>query len=740
MAKQRSRLLILAAVASLSFLAGCGGKDKDAVAPTATTQEASFAAAPWLRQHLPDDTIAYLRLPSLWGLLSAPNQRAADAMYGNPAHDQVIAQLRQALASNVITAHVVGSDSVDRVLRALSSVQAPVEIAFTAPGKMLSPSLTALVSTAFESRDAEVVATVLDALLANAGTAPVRFDADGWADLSSPLGTSAAAHFDRHSGRLSIVAGANVTRAPLQALLDGARDNGPGSHALHTLEQEIDAGGQGLLLWLDVQAGKPFMLATLTPETLPLRHVYNQTRAVALGWGGVNGHGRLSLRAELENPTWMRYLPQAPRKFDLKTVGEPGSVITLALPSAADLERILGAIGEDFGVEARQRWEAFDSNIRQESGLGLGDWLAPYGNELVLFDDAAGSFSAIRLRDRAAWTANIEQLGSRSSQHTTRTINGTAIHHLRAQWTDRPDENHRPAMAGAALLQWWLTLPSHLYWIEDGDWLISSAVPQPLIDRIAMKATQPVDAWLRERQGDDRSQALLSLSTRVDGVPRSIYARYLGLLAAIGDMANSPVDLFALPTARQLGLPERTGIGLQLIASDDRAGFDLNFQSTPLDGVMSGAGTYGAIAVVAIMAAIAMPAYNDYLARARISEAVAATQSLQMMMADHFAATGALPSPAELAGMRDALPVTGFADIQPERDGRLRIHFNEHANISLRGHQLTLVPHRSADGILLFVCGRAAPPPGARPLAGADAAAATDVPEKLLPAHCRARN
>ena len=130
-----SRCRLLAAVAAVSFMAGCGRSPEPAAtspATTATSTTAAFASPPWLRQHLPEHTVAYLRLPSLWGLLSAPNQRGADAMYGNPAHEKVIAQLRQALAGNAVTADILGSDSADRVLRALSSVQAPIEIAFTA--------------------------------------------------------------------------------------------------------------------------------------------------------------------------------------------------------------------------------------------------------------------------------------------------------------------------------------------------------------------------------------------------------------------------------------------------------------------------------------------------------------------------------------------------------------------------------------------------------------------------------
>lgn len=738
-----SRCRLLAAVAAVSFMAGCGRSPEPAAispATTATSTTAAFASPPWLRQHLPEDTVAYLRLPSLWGLLSAPNQRGADAMYGNPAHEKVIAQLRQALAGNAVTADILGSDSADRVLRALSSVQAPIEIAFTAPGKVASPAAMALVSTAFDTRDPEPVSALLGSVFAGAGFPPLRFESDGFALATSASGASAAAHFDRESGRLNLLVGMGAAREPLQSMLDRARRDGPRPHAMHALEQEIDAGGQGLLMWLDMQSVKPYLIASLTPETLPLRHVAEQSEAVALGWGGVNGHGRLGLRVQLKDPTWMRYLPQAPRRFNLHSVGEPVSVVTLALPDSEDMDRMLAAVGDDYGPDVVQRWEEFEDAARKKTGLSVREWLAPFSNELVLFDDDAGGFSAVRLRDREALRANIGRLTAQGSEYTVRTVGGVDIHYLRLRWP-AGEATQAGGSAGAALLDWWGSQPMHLYWIEEGDWQIHSAVPQPLIDRIAMTARQPIDAWLRERHGDDRSQALASVSTRVEGMPRQVYRYYLGLLALLGDFTNSPVDLFALPSARQLALPERTGVGLQLLAGPERAGLDLNYQSTPLDGLLSGSGAYGSFAVVAILVSIAVPAYQDYVTRSRVVEAVAATRPLQKAIIEHYAAHGGIPAEQALAEQIPLASDMGDTSVHVERDGRIVIGFNERAASRLRELQLVLRPFRTPAGDLLYVCGLAQPPSGARPLGAAlDAATATTLHPSTLPAHCRARN
>lgn len=735
-----SRFLLLAAASALSFVAGCGqraGQPEGPTVATAGTQAVSFASPPWLRQHLPGDTIAYLRLPSLWGLLSAPNQRGADAMYANPAHDKVIGQLRQAVAGNAVTASFLGSDTTDRVLKVLSSVQAPVEIAFVASGKVASAAALALVSTAFEGKDPAAVSALLDSVLENAGFPSLRFGADGFAVATATNGATAAAHFDGASGRLDLLAGMGASRTRLQTLLDEARDEGPRPHAMHALEQEIDAGGQGLLLWIDAPSVKPYLLASLAPDNRWLGHLVERTGAFAFGWGGVGGHGRLGLRVQLDDPAWMRYLPAAPRRFELASAGEPTSVVTLAIPDAADIERILFAVGEDFGAPALQRWEAIENETRQETGLSLREWLAPYGSEVLLFDDDAGGFSAVRLRNRDALKANIDRLTALGSEYTVRTVEGVDIHHLllRAPAAASAPSGDTP---GAALLAWWRRQPMHLYWIEDGDWLVHSPVPQPLIDRIALKASQPIDAWLRERHGDDRSQALASASTRVEGAPRAVYRHYLGLLALLGDVTNSPVDLFALPTARQLGLPARTGAGMQLVAGPNRAGIDLNYQHTPLDGLMSGPGAYGSIVVVSILAAIAIPSYQDYVMRSRLVQAVAATRLLQQAIIRHHADDGRWPGEQALAGQLHLAGQIGDSKVQVEPNGMIFIRFDEAAPAGLRDVQVALVPYRMADGKPGYVCGLALPPQGATPLGETvEPSVATTVPSRLLPAECQ---
>ena len=59
------------------------------------------------------------------------------------------------------------------------------------------------------------------------------------------------------------------------------------------------------------------------------------------------------------------------------------------------------------------------------------------------------------------------------------------------------------------------------------------------------------------------------------------------------------------------------------------------------------------VAIVGILAAIALPAYQDYTVRARVSEALAAAGACKTQVAEFMAARGALPATLAESGCSD---------------------------------------------------------------------------------------
>ena len=68
------------------------------------------------------------------------------------------------------------------------------------------------------------------------------------------------------------------------------------------------------------------------------------------------------------------------------------------------------------------------------------------------------------------------------------------------------------------------------------------------------------------------------------------------------------------------------------------------------------------VAIVGILAAIALPAYQDYMVRAKVSEPLAKLDELKLSVAEYVASNSATPDNASSAGIGSAggwTPVTG---------------------------------------------------------------------------------
>lgn len=97
----RRTVLLSAAIVTALGLAACHKKDE---APTADPKavaaaQAAIAAPAWMRQHLPAQTVAYLRIPSPWAMIGGvPNGRPLDAALSSKAHLDAVQRIRDGMA------------------------------------------------------------------------------------------------------------------------------------------------------------------------------------------------------------------------------------------------------------------------------------------------------------------------------------------------------------------------------------------------------------------------------------------------------------------------------------------------------------------------------------------------------------------------------------------------------------------------------------------------------------------
>ena len=145
------------------------------------------------------------------------------------------------------------------------------------------------------------------------------------------------------------------------------------------------------------------------------------------------------------------------------------------------------------------------------------------------------------------------------------------------------------------------------------------------------------------------------------------------------------------------------------------------------------------VAIIGILAAIAIPAYQDYTIRAQVTEGLNLAADLKAAVAENFASTGAWPANNAAVGIV-AVKSGKYVSGVTITTGTININYaGSQANAALVAAPiLSLRPMTSPNGDIIWVCGRAANPTGAiDPASGAAAASTTSVVAKYLPKTCR---
>ena len=100
------------------------------------------------------------------------------------------------------------------------------------------------------------------------------------------------------------------------------------------------------------------------------------------------------------------------------------------------------------------------------------------------------------------------------------------------------------------------------------------------------------------------------------------------------------------------------------------------------------------VAIVGILAAIALPAYQDYTIRARLSEGAAAAAACKTSVAEFTASTGALPTSTAQAGCSGTSAATQFvASTNVSGAGIVTVAMSSNTKLGgAAGGTLTLTP------------------------------------------------
>jgi len=740
------RLALIGALAVSVALAGCQREPAPASAPAATTAPAKavdktlanqlVASPAWLRERLPEDSIAYLRIPSPWSMLSAPDGRPLDPLLANEAHVRMIDSIKHGLANDALIAKT-GWQPLIKVL--LSDMASPLEIAATGANKVASPASSFLASVRLRYANVAELNDTVAKLGAGQGVQLSKpFDAGSGDGEIAVGGKPVFGHFDAATQRLTLLAGMTANGDGLTSQLAAMAQ--PHAHAMQASEAKIDQSGQGLFVWISIEAIRSMASMGLNkPEQKFAANVVAQTRGIALGWGTVNGKGRVSLLVDAPGAKLLRYLPRSAKQPTLQTAGTPEWALSMSLPTAQELSQFQAALAEDFSAATAQQFSDAMLKMKAEVGFDLGDVLQAIGPEVTAICDASGHYTAIRLRDAAKFETLIKQLVAKYKfEYETRDIGGATFHHLNLSFSPQMDNAAKSAEINP-WLQLYARIGNHNYWIEQDGNLLLSGVPQTLIDYRNAKSRTPLAAWLTQTQGLDAKQALLAATVRTREAQRSVYAAYLQGLQVLADVAGVHVDMFTLPSPDALALQRDGALGLQVRASDDEVGADFIFEQSPLEtftGATGANSTMTSVAVVAILAAIALPAYQDYTVRAHVSEGLMLSEGVKVAIAEYYINRSKLPRDLAAIGIKE-IPSGQYTQSVRVEDGVVVITLNAAAGTGMADHSLRLTPYANTQGALEWQCGTAAVPAGAKVLVAPHPNSAESVPAKYLPTSCR---
>jgi type IV pilus assembly protein PilA len=149
------------------------------------------------------------------------------------------------------------------------------------------------------------------------------------------------------------------------------------------------------------------------------------------------------------------------------------------------------------------------------------------------------------------------------------------------------------------------------------------------------------------------------------------------------------------------------------------------------------------VAIIGILAAIAIPAYQDYTIRAQVTEGLNLMSDMKAGVAEWYAQEGAWPSSLVQIGISNgASSKTGKYVSSVNMDtGTLAATFGIQANSNIATKVLALKPRISRNGDVIWICGKRESPSGAEdPSSGASADTSTTLKAKYLPATCRSQN
>ncbi len=575
-----------------------------------------------LRSKLPSNAIAYMRIPNFWSFFSTPKGNVLDKALRDSKHVETINKLKRGLFKNVFSKDQSGARH--HLALFFYHLNAPIEMAvlnnFGQSGSAtLSSSSTQsapnyLLYSKLDFKTIDEFSQFLKVFISEAKNVKelMAVDANGEGSLMLD-GLKYFYKFNPLEGELILITGLTATQSRAKTIISSLKKS---RHVMHDLESKIDDSYLGFFFWIDTSKvtsnfGRVFNSKIMRKFSMPLA----MTKEVAGGWGVSHDKGRIQLVVKTHfNMT--TYVDNFTTPININAAGEPTLVIALAIPGPTQWQSMKGFVKGSSGSYRQKRFDSGMDKMKQMFGFNVVELIHAIGPQLVLYFDKTGEYFAIQIRDKKKFSELLKNIVKTSKLPFNQYKSGEQeINYLQIPLLPRHKMHFRSKLP--TLFQAFLKRRIHLYWVEQGNYAILASVPQMLSDQSRYPQKINIGKWLVNKQKQSTNKSIMLLSTKVNSSPRHMYYMYLQMLQMIGDMVDYPVELANLPSAWELDLPKEGSFGLKIDLDKEFIAFELLFESNPFEFI---AGTnMTTVAVVGILAAIAIPAYNDYAIRAKVA-------------------------------------------------------------------------------------------------------------------------
>ncbi len=638
--------LIAAVLAGSACIAGCE-KEADIV-DVAENALASLELenVAWLSQRLPAETLAYIRIPPLIQALGAAKGDAAHPAFDNAQSQQEIAKLGDAVNVNLLEQLPEEYRKAARFF--LTDAETPLEIALVKPADG-SAVPNFILSTRMKDGAIDDISAWTEQLAAahpqmrSMGAAD---DAGTQSLLAGPM--PMYLQYDPATRQVAAIAGFAATADEVSSL--AAAEVSPS--ALSTYEAKLNDSGWGPALWLAPKDILAFYGAYLPPESQAQMSQFGLDQATSAWFGSVNAKGHSSLRLHIQMPevAWRQFVPVETAEIPpLKIAGQPSMLMRLSLPTRKQVSALLDLIPQNDPGD-KQKLDDGLAELEKLIGFDVLDIFEVTGPDVWLVQDDAGFWAASKIRNKARYDeihqAMTEKLGVAA---TDVDMDGTTIKHMSFSQTMFLDEEAMSEMQDAP--PWVAGLlegsKTHVYWVEEGEYTVQAGLPHVLAARESLANGTTLVQYIEDGLDLDWTNSVIALGGEGHNLARDGYYAYLKGLQALSDYAQAGVDITAFPTAQQAGISERGRLALQINSDANGVGLELHYEHSPYD-LLSGGNAMAGVAVVGILAAIAIPAYQDYLVRAQVSTALVQASSAKIAVSEHMMSVGGLPTAEEV--------------------------------------------------------------------------------------------